>query len=154
VPFTFRVGRRLALAAPRLRAMYDNVVEFSEPAHTAEQAAAAIGVEVGAIVKSLVFLRDGVPVLVLASGANMVDTEALNLERATAKAVREVTGQPIGGVAPYGHPQHIETLVDEDLMTYDEVWAGAGDPNKVFPIAPVELLRRTNGTPARVRVRT
>ena len=134
--------------------MYEDVVEFAEPAHTAEQAAGAIGVEVGAIVKSLVFLRDGAPVLVLCSGANRVDEQALGLERARADTVREATGQAIGGVAPYGHPVPIETLVDEDLMTYDVVWAAAGHPNKVFPITPVELLRRTNGTPARVRVRS
>lgn len=133
--------------------MYEGAVEFEEPAHTAEQAAAAIGVEVGAIVKSLVFLRGDVPVLVLCSGKNMVDSEALGLSRASAKLVKDVTGQPIGGVAPYGHPEPLETLVDEDLLTYDEVWAGAGDPNKVFPIRPVELLRKTRGTPARVRVR-
>jgi prolyl-tRNA editing enzyme YbaK/EbsC (Cys-tRNA(Pro) deacylase) len=133
--------------------MYDGAITFEEPAHTAEQAAEAIGVEVGAIVKSLVFLRGETPVMVLCSGANMVDNEALGLTRASAKLVKEVTGQPIGGVAPYGHPERLETLVDEDLMTYPEVWAGAGDPNKVFPITPVELLRRTGGTPARVRVR-
>jgi prolyl-tRNA editing enzyme YbaK/EbsC (Cys-tRNA(Pro) deacylase) len=133
--------------------MYENVRTFETPAHTAGQAADAIGVDVGAIVKSLVFLRDGAPVLVLCSGANMVDEQALGLERARAGTVREVTGQAIGGVAPYGHPEPIETLVDEDLLTYDEVWAAAGHPAKVFPIAPVELLRRTNGTPARVRVR-
>src|SRR3954471_11988073 len=133
--------------------MYDGVREFDEPAHTAEQAAAAIGVDVGAIVKSLVFLRDGRPVLVLCSGANKVDEAALGVERARAATVREVTGQAIGGVAPYGHPAPIETLVDEDLMTFGEVWAAAGHPNRVFPITPVELLRRTNGTPARVRVR-
>lgn len=133
--------------------MYDNAVELTESAHTAEQAAAALGVEVGAIVKSLVFLRGDVPVMVLCSGANQVDADALGLERASAKVVREATGQPIGGVAPYGHPAPLETLVDEDLMTYDEVWSGAGHPAKVFPLAPVELLRRTGGTPARVRVR-
>jgi prolyl-tRNA editing enzyme YbaK/EbsC (Cys-tRNA(Pro) deacylase) len=133
--------------------VYENVVELDASAHTAEQAAAALGVEVGAIVKSLVFLRAGVPVMVLCSGANMVDEAALGLERARASTVREVTGQAIGGVAPYGHPAPLETLVDEDLMTYDEVWAAAGHPSKVFPITPVELLRRTDGTPARVRVR-
>jgi prolyl-tRNA editing enzyme YbaK/EbsC (Cys-tRNA(Pro) deacylase) len=90
---------------------------------------------------------------VLCSGANMVDEGALGVERARADTVRQATGQSIGGVAPYGHPSPLETLVDEDLMTYDEVWAAAGHPAKVFPIAPVELLRRTNGTPARVRVR-
>jgi prolyl-tRNA editing enzyme YbaK/EbsC (Cys-tRNA(Pro) deacylase) len=133
--------------------MYDNVVELDASAHTAEQAAAAIGVDVGAIVKSLVFLRDSAPLLVLCSGANRVDEAALGVQRARAATVREVTGQAIGGVAPYGHPAPIETLVDEDLMRFDEVWAAAGHPAKVFPIAPVELLRRTNGTPARVRVR-
>jgi prolyl-tRNA editing enzyme YbaK/EbsC (Cys-tRNA(Pro) deacylase) len=136
--------------------MYENVVEFDEPAHTAQQAAEAIGVEVGAIVKSLVFVTRAdppAPVLVLCSGANMVDEAALGVQRARADLVRSVTGQAIGGVAPYGHPEPIETLVDEDLLTFDTVWAAAGHPNKVFPISPVELLRRTNGTPARVRVR-
>ncbi|HWH92315.1 MAG TPA: YbaK/EbsC family protein [Baekduia sp.] len=133
--------------------MYENVREFDEPAHTAQAAAAAIGVEVGAIVKSLVFLRGDAPLLVLCSGANMVDEDALGVERARADLVRTVTGQAIGGVAPYGHPAPIETLVDEDLMRFDEVWAAAGHPNRVFPIAPLELLRRTNGTRARVRAR-
>jgi prolyl-tRNA editing enzyme YbaK/EbsC (Cys-tRNA(Pro) deacylase) len=136
--------------------VYENVREFDEPAHTAQQAAAAIGVEVGAIVKSLVFLRRAdppTPLLVLCSGANTVDEDALGVERARADTVRAATGQAIGGVAPYGHPAPIETLVDEDLMRFDEVWAAAGHPNRVFPIAPVELLRRTNGTPARVRAR-
>jgi prolyl-tRNA editing enzyme YbaK/EbsC (Cys-tRNA(Pro) deacylase) len=137
--------------------MYEDVVEFDEPAHTAQQAAEAIGVEVGAIVKSLVFVtrtHPPRPLLVLCSGANMVDEEALGVERARADLVRSATGQAIGGVAPYGHPAPIETLVDEDLLTFDRVWAAAGHPKRVFPITPVELLRRTNGTPARVRVRT
>jgi prolyl-tRNA editing enzyme YbaK/EbsC (Cys-tRNA(Pro) deacylase) len=133
--------------------IYENVRELDASAHTAEQAAAAIGVDVGAIVKSLVFLRGDTPVLVLCSGANTVDEGALGVRRARADTVREVTGQAIGGVAPYGHPAPIETLVDEDLMTHAEVWAAAGHPSRVFPITPVELLRRTNGTPARVRVR-
>lgn len=132
---------------------YPGAVELPESAHTAEEAAAAIGVEVGAIVKSLVFLRGDRPVLVLCSGANTVDADALGLTKASAKVVREATGQPIGGVAPYGHPAPLETLVDEDLMTYDEVWSGAGHPSRVFPMAPVALLRATGGTPARVRVR-
>ena len=136
-----------------MAAIYENARELDASAHTAEQAAAAIGVPVGAIVKSLVFLRGDAPLLVLCSGANTVDEAALGVQRARAATVREVTGQAIGGVAPYGHPAPIETLVDEDLMTYDEVWSGAGHPSKVFPLAPVELLRRTGGTPARVRVR-
>jgi prolyl-tRNA editing enzyme YbaK/EbsC (Cys-tRNA(Pro) deacylase) len=133
--------------------MYEDVRELAESAHTADQAAAALGVEVGAIVKSLVFERGDAPLLVLCSGANRVDEAALGVRRARAERVREVTGQAIGGVAPYGHPSPLETLVDEDLLRYDEVWAAAGHPSRVFPIAPVDLLRRTNGTPARVRVR-
>jgi prolyl-tRNA editing enzyme YbaK/EbsC (Cys-tRNA(Pro) deacylase) len=132
---------------------YPGVRELSAPARTAGEAAAALGVEVGAIVKSLVFLRDGVPLLVLCSGANTVDEEALGVVRARADTVRAATGQPIGGVAPYGHPAPLETLVDEDLMTHDEVWAAAGHPSRVFPLAPIELLERTGGTPARVRAR-
>jgi prolyl-tRNA editing enzyme YbaK/EbsC (Cys-tRNA(Pro) deacylase) len=132
---------------------YPGAITLPASAHTAPEAAAAIGVEVGAIVKSLVFLRDGVPVLVLCSGANTVDAAALGLEKASAAVVREATGQAIGGVAPYGHPAPLETLVDEDLMTYDVVWSGAGRPERVFPMSPVELLRATDGTPARVRVR-
>jgi prolyl-tRNA editing enzyme YbaK/EbsC (Cys-tRNA(Pro) deacylase) len=133
---------------------YPGAVTLPASAHTAQEAADAIGVAIGAIVKSLVFLRGDTPVLVLCSGANTVDAAALGLEKAGAKVVREATGQPIGGVAPYGHPAPLETLVDEDLLTHDEVWAGAGRPERVFPIAPVELLRRTGGTPARVRVRS
>lgn len=132
---------------------YPDAVTLPDSAHTAQEAAAAIGVEVGAIVKSLVFLRGEDPVLVLCSGSNTVDAGALGLQKASAKVVREATGQPIGGVAPYGHPAPLETLVDEDLMTHDVVWSGAGHPERVFPMSPVELLRRTNGTPARVRVR-
>ena len=132
---------------------YPGAITLPASAHTAPEAAAAIGVAVGAIVKSLVFLRGDAPVLVLCSGANTVDAAALGLQKASAAVVREATGQAIGGVAPYGHPAPLETLVDEDLMTYDVVWAGAGRPEKVFPLSPVELLRATNGTPARVRVR-
>ena len=137
-----------------MSAEYPGAITLPASAHTAPEAAAAIGVEVGAIVKSLVFLRGDVPVLVLCSGANTVDAAALGLTKASAAVVRAATGQAIGGVAPYGHPAPLETLVDEDLMTYDVVWSGAGRPEKVFPMSPVELLRATNGTPARVRVRS
>ena len=132
---------------------FDGAREFPEGTRTAQDAAAAIGCTVGQIVKSLVFLRDGEPILVLCSGANTVDARRLGLDKADANVVRRATGFAIGGVPPYGHPAPLETLVDEDLLTFDRVWAAAGHPNKVFPITPVELLRRTNGTPARVRVR-
>jgi prolyl-tRNA editing enzyme YbaK/EbsC (Cys-tRNA(Pro) deacylase) len=125
------------------------VREFPEGAHTAAQAAAAIGVEVGQIVKSLVFLRDEAPVLVLCSGANTVDEAALGVTKARADAVRAATGSAIGGVAPYGHPRPLPTLVDEDLMAYEVVWAAAGTPRHVFPLTPAELVERTGGTVTR-----
>ncbi|MBI5106304.1 MAG: YbaK/EbsC family protein [Solirubrobacterales bacterium] len=120
--------------------------EFPQGTRTAQDAAAAIGCAVGQIVKSLVFVRDGRPVLVLCSGANQVDEAALGLSKADAALVRETTGFAIGGVPPYGHPAPLETLVDEDLLAYDEVWAAAGTPRSVFPLAPAELVERSGGT--------
>ena len=131
---------------------------FPEGTRTAEQAAAAVGVEVGQIVKSLVFARpqSGRPLLVLASGANRVD-EALVGEmvgepigRASADEVRAATGFAIGGVPPVGHPEPLETLVDEDLLRYANVWAAAGTPRDVFCIAPDDLVRVTDGRVARI----
>ena len=105
---------------------------------TAADAARAVGCEVGAICKSLVFVRehDGAPLLVIASGANRVDESGLGLRKADAALVREVTGASIGGVPPYGHPAPLETLV--------------GTPTHVFPIAPAALVERTGGRVARV----
>jgi prolyl-tRNA editing enzyme YbaK/EbsC (Cys-tRNA(Pro) deacylase) len=94
---------------------------------------------------------------VLTSGAHRVDTgkvaAALGvtmLRRATADFVKDHTGQPIGGVAPIGHPKAVRTLVDETLGQYDEVWAAAGIPQAVFPTTYTELVRVTAGTPAQV----
>jgi prolyl-tRNA editing enzyme YbaK/EbsC (Cys-tRNA(Pro) deacylase) len=130
---------------------YPGAREYPEGARTAADAAAAIGVAVGQIVKSLVFVRDGAPLLVLCSGANTVDEAALGVSKARADVVREATGQPIGGVAPYGHPAPLATVVDEDLLGYDEVWAAAGTPHHVFPLTPAELVERSGGRPARVK---
>jgi prolyl-tRNA editing enzyme YbaK/EbsC (Cys-tRNA(Pro) deacylase) len=127
--------------------------EFPEGTRTAQDAAAAIGCEVGQIVKSLVFLTRShppQPVLVLCSGANMVDAQRLGLTKADADVVRRATGFAIGGVPPYGHPAPLETLVDEDLMGYDEIWAAAGTPRSVFPLTPAQLVERSGGTIARV----
>jgi len=124
--------------------------EFPAGTRTAQDAAAAIGCGVGQIVKSLVFVRGDEPVLVLCSGANTVDSERLGLAKADADLVRRATGFAIGGVPPYGHPAPLETLVDEDLMGYDEIWAAAGTPRSVFPLTPPELLDRSGGTVARV----
>jgi prolyl-tRNA editing enzyme YbaK/EbsC (Cys-tRNA(Pro) deacylase) len=69
---------------------------------------------------------------------------------ADAAFVRQHTGYAIGGVPPFGHPEALETLVDEDLLAFNEVWAAAGTPNTVFPISPDRLLAITNGKKARV----
>ena len=99
-------------------AAYAGVREFPEGVRTAADAARAVGCEVGAICKSLVFVRerDGAPLLVIASGANRVDEARLGLHKADAALVREVTVASIGGVPPIGHPAPLETLVDEDLL--------------------------------------
>jgi prolyl-tRNA editing enzyme YbaK/EbsC (Cys-tRNA(Pro) deacylase) len=129
---------------------FPGAVEFPDGVHTAPQAAAAIGCDVAQIVKSLVFLRGDAPLLVLCSGANVVDEAALGVVKARADAVRAATGMPIGGVAPYGHPAPLATVIDEDLLGFDVVWAAAGRPQLVFPLSPDELVARTGGEIQRV----
>lgn len=133
------------------------VVELPEAARTAQAAAEQLGCEVGAIANSLVFDADGAPLLVLTSGAHRVDTVkvaalagAEKVRRATPEFVREATGQPIGGVAPVGHPAPIRTLVDVWLDGHDRVWAAGGHPHTVFPTSYEELLKITGGDPAEV----
>ena len=133
------------------------VREVPAGARTAAEAAAGLGVGVGAIANSLVFDAGGQPLLVLTSGAHRVDTARVaallgvpRVRRADADFVREHTGQPIGGVAPIGHPAPIGTLVDVELARYEQVWAAAGHPSAVFPTTYDELLRLTGGTPAEV----
>jgi prolyl-tRNA editing enzyme YbaK/EbsC (Cys-tRNA(Pro) deacylase) len=131
---------------------FHDVREFPEGTRTAADAAAAIGCDVAQIVKSLVFVRDGEAVLVLCSGANTVDAAALGLEKADADFVRRVSGYAIGGVAPYGWVSTpADTLLDEDLMVHDELWAAAGSPRVVFPLTPAQLAERTGGRVIRVR---
>ncbi|WP_131740188.1 YbaK/EbsC family protein [Actinomadura roseirufa] len=133
------------------------IQELPDSARTAQAAADQLGCEVGAIANSLVFDADGAPLLVLTSGAHRVDTArvaalvgAAAVRRATPEFVRAATGQPIGGVAPLGHPAPLRTLVDVWLGKYDEVWAAGGHPHTVFPTTYEELLRITGGTPAEV----
>ncbi|WP_040336715.1 YbaK/EbsC family protein [Candidatus Blastococcus massiliensis] len=133
------------------------VRELPAEVRTAAAAAAALGVPVGAIANSLVFVAAGQPLLVLTSGAHRVDETKVavllgvdSISRAPADLVREVTGQPIGGVAPVGHPEPIGTLVDVELARHEQVWAAAGHPATVFPTTYDELLRLTDGTPAEV----
>jgi len=133
------------------------VRELSGSARTAAEAARELGVPRGAIANSLVFDVDGAPLLVLTSGAHRVDVGRVaallgvrEVRRASADFVRRHTGQPIGGVAPVGHPAPIGTLVDVELARYDRVWAAAGHPHAVFPTTYDELLRLTAGTAAEV----
>ncbi len=134
------------------RNLFPDAREFPAGTRTAQDAAAAIGCEVGQIVKSLVFRRpDGTPLLVLCSGANRVDEGALGVEKADAAFVREHTGAAIGGVPPFGHPEPLETVVDSDLMRFDVVWAAAGTPTSVFPIEAAHIVRLTGGRVETVR---
>ena len=140
------------------------VVVLDDHARTAAAAAGQLGVTVAQIANSLVFAvpdeaADGGrrPLLVLTSGAHRVDTArvaaligAPRLDRADAAFVRERTGFAIGGVAPVGHLQPVQTLVDDALAAYAEVWAAAGHPRTVFPTTFDELVRITGGTPATV----
>jgi prolyl-tRNA editing enzyme YbaK/EbsC (Cys-tRNA(Pro) deacylase) len=127
------------------------IITQTKPTHTAQEAARALGVEVGAIAKSLVFLLDDDPVLLLVSGAHQVDLDRTGerlegtLTRAPARLVRDVTGQPIGGVAPVGHPTNLSTYVDNALSRHRELWAAGGHPNTVFRTSFTELVRITAG---------
>ena len=125
---------------------------FPAGTKTAAAAAAAIGVEVGQIVKSLIFAVDGEVVLAYVSGANQLDERRLaaaaggaECTRVDADRVREVTGFPIGGVPPFGHATPLRVFIDPDLLGYDEVWAAAGTWDDVFAIAPSDLVRASGG---------
>ena len=127
--------------------------QFPEGTKTAQDAAAAIGVEVGQIVKSLIFGVDGEVVLAYVSGKNQLAEKKLaaaaggaKCSRVDADVVRAATGFPIGGVPPFGHATHLRVFIDPDLLDYDTVWAAAGTWNDVFEIAPDELVRASEGT--------
>src|SRR5579871_5322157 len=105
------------------------VTTLTDSARTAALAAAALDVEVGQIVKSLVFERGAEPVLVLCAGDRRVDADRLGLKPANAARVRAVTGFSIGGVPPLGHDRQLETIIDESLRRFETVWAAAGTPH-------------------------
>ncbi|MBT2452168.1 YbaK/EbsC family protein [Streptomyces sp. ISL-43] len=135
-----------------------DVRSFPDGTRTAADAAAAIGCELSQIVKSLIFAADGVPVLVLMDGASRVDVEAVRRElgagavtRADAALVRETTGYAIGGVPPFGHRTRTRVLADRSLLVHEVVWAAAGTPHTVFPMAPRELIRHAGAALADVR---
>ena len=126
--------------------------QFPEGTKTAADAAAAIGVDIGQIVKSLIFAVDGEVVLAYVSGANQLDEKKLaaaaggaKCARVDADVVREATGFPIGGVPPFGHKTHLRVFIDPDLLQYDEVWAAAGTWNDVFGIEPHKLVEASGG---------
>jgi Cys-tRNA(Pro) deacylase len=140
------------VAAARERGLDITTRRFPEGTKTAQDAANAIGVTVGQIVKSLVFGVDGEIVMAYVSGANQLDEKKLALaaggtkcSRVDADAVREATGYPIGGVPPFGHSTKLRIFIDPDLLQYDEVWAAAGTWNDNFAIAPNELVRVSGG---------
>lgn len=128
------------------------VVKLADSARTAQLAAEAIGTELGSIVKSLVFLADGEPVLVLVAGDRRADPAKLKdllaarrVMIADAERVKQETGFAIGGVPPVGHLRPLPTWVDQSLERFDTVYAAAGHPHAVFPISYEDLVRLTNG---------
>ncbi len=142
--------------AARERGLEISTRRFPEGTKTAQDAANAIGVSVGQIVKSLVFAVDGEIVMAYVSGANQLDEKKLALAaggakcaRVDAEAVRAATGYPIGGVPPFGHATQLRIFIDPDLLQYDGVndmvWAAAGTWNDNFAIAPNDLVRVSGG---------
>jgi prolyl-tRNA editing enzyme YbaK/EbsC (Cys-tRNA(Pro) deacylase) len=130
------------------------VKRFPEGTRTAEDAARAIGCELGQIVKSLVFVAAGRPVVALVSGANRLDTARLGslagepVVKADADNTRSATGYAIGGVPPFGHVQRLAVYIDRDLLGYPVVWAAAGRPDSVFAVTPERLLEISGGAAA------
>jgi len=130
------------------------VKELPGLTRTAQEAADSIGCAVAQIAKSLVFSdkETGLPILVIASGANRVDlakieiTTGLKLGKADGKCVKERVGYAIGGVPPVGHNETLETILDKDLKKYEVIWAAAGTPFAVFQLKPAELESLTNGS--------
>jgi prolyl-tRNA editing enzyme YbaK/EbsC (Cys-tRNA(Pro) deacylase) len=138
--------------ALRERGVHAAVTELPGSTRTAQDAAATVGCDVGAIANSLVFVADGEPVLVLTSGRHRVHEARLadrigaeKVRRATPDEVAAATGQRIGGVSPVGHPTPVRTFVDEALAEYSAVWAAAGTPQAVYRTTLDELVRATGG---------
>ena len=133
---------------------------FPEGTDTAEQAAAAVGCDLGAIVKSLVFVAGDQFVLALVSGADRLDeaklateldAEGSSIRKATAKEVEQQTGFKIGTVPPLGHRIPMRVLLDRELMMHREIWAASGVRHRVFPISPVMLAAASGATIAEIR---
>jgi Cys-tRNA(Pro) deacylase len=129
------------------------VTELSRSTRTAQEAADSVGCKVSQIAKSLVFRerKTHLPILVIASGANRVDTKkiqkatGLKLGRADANYVKARVGYAIGGVPPVGHTEPLETILDPDLKQHDVIWAAAGSPSALFQLNPNDLELLTQG---------
>ena len=144
------------------RGYSNQVVEMPASTRTSSEAAAAIGCAVAQIAKSIIFKAgsDGLEfaLMVAASGINRVDEKKIlastgnPVKKAEADFVRQQTGYVIGGVPPTGHARLVKTLIDEDLMQYDEIWAAAGTPFAVFKLTPAQLVEMTAGSVANTRV--
>jgi prolyl-tRNA editing enzyme YbaK/EbsC (Cys-tRNA(Pro) deacylase) len=122
-----------------------DVVTLTDSARTAAEAAAALGCEVGQIVKSLVFVREGEPLMVLCAGDRRVAADRLGLTPANADQARAATGFAIGGIPPLGHATPLATLIDESLRRFATVWAAAGTPHDVFEVATEALIAAIPG---------
>ena len=149
-----RNARRVAEAAREV-GLEIEVRAFPEGTRTAEDAARAIGVELGQIVKSLVFSVDGEPVVALVPGDRRLDEGALaraaggrSCTRLDADAVRQATGFPVGGIPPLGHAHPLRVFADEGLLRFDEVWAAAGTPHENFGANPSALVTAAGATVA------
>ena len=142
--------------AATLHGLVAEIVMHERPARTAEEAAAACRCDLGQIVKSLVFRgsETGLPLLFLVSGRNRLDVALAAgaageaIVRPDAAFVRAATGYAIGGIPPLGHERPARTFMDRVLLAYETVWAAAGHPNSVFPVAPERLLAVTGAVVA------
>ena len=148
---------RAVAAALRAVGIEPDIRELPDSARTAVDAAQAMECPVAAIANSLVFACDDAPLLIMTSGANRVNTDALAtrlgtgpITRAKPDFVRAATGQAIGGVAPVGHPEPVTTVVDETLAEQHTIWAAAGTPHTLFPTTYDDLVAMTEGRPVRV----
>jgi prolyl-tRNA editing enzyme YbaK/EbsC (Cys-tRNA(Pro) deacylase) len=144
---------RRVVAAGAERGIVVEPVTFERETRTAADAAREVGCDVAQIVKTLVFAAGSKPILLLVSGRNRVDpTRAADaagvasLARADAESARAATGFSIGATPPFGHPTELTVLMDRDLLDHDVVWAAAGRPDSVFPVAPAELARAAGAT--------
>ena len=150
-----RTMREKVIEAARALGLDVEVRTLDQPTRTVAEAATAHGIEPGQIAKSLVFLADGEPVVIVASGAHRVDVDQLALacdcaviEKATPDDVRAATGFAVGGVPPFGHG--LSLLLDDALLDYDEVYAAGGDGHTLFAVDPRALAEATGARIVRV----